>query len=840
MSTIVFFRRFLSLFFSFFVFFSGLFSGTVTPVNRRSDTADVVNDISGDSSLSESVLLASRLANLPQAVYANAKRSAYRASNANASLTHTLGKYHNGATLTDPEGGVYIADSFDAWCADQRGDVYYSAESFNAGRVNTIRLGEYYYDVHVRDYDLKPGAFKVDKNFHVWADRLYLQYTLFADEQTRDLNAFGAVIRIPAQTVAAMQIEDAAGLHKDTNVDCDSVTYAAFDIKGVGVTGFILPVTGETKSLCVTKENGEYVITMTADYEPGAGINKHDETGDYALNNVTMGCRIYTDKTHDFNGVAATARIERTPLAITCDDGSPAVWEGLRGCYTVILPGTHFQYAYDHPDTRFTAALTIPGTDDRDIYIRAFTGAGGLEAGAVLDENDMLAPIAVQVSKNFCGDVVEHYYSERDYAYGDAYFPIAVKSGKDLTVKAVHLYQNWGNTPLKQLSSIEFGTSYYHLSTGTTESNCIAIYYCDEKGSGYLLPDFRGRSGRMWSGQPQFNAVGFPYFMYDRSLTGIKTAEYAGSNILSAGPTHSDIEMRFISADGSYQYILRHVEFPQTDENRTYYTVEVEFLKNKTYLNFKNEVDLFAQNSRWFRNKSIGYVDEQNREVLVPVSERLGSKFYRLGDNCPYFSLVTAKEDLSDSTFGGNAATVVRNWEVIRNGTSERMPLTIRDGSTKDTSLAALTLDAGPISFKKGDSIRLDLILIPWGDGTETNCSNIAKVREDSALNRLTATAETGTVAPDTVIPTVQCENNEAVFTVTGGGNYSVVKLTGFTAFGRLRLEEQVGGEWQPVELSSIHGYDGYGVSYNADGTYCYSFVYEADGTARTFRATVG
>ena len=78
------------------------------------------------------------------------------------------------------------------------------------------------------------------------------------------------------------------------------------------------------------------------------------------------------------------------------------------------------------------------------------------------------------------------------------------------------------------------------------------------------------------------------------------------------------------------------------------------------------------------------------------------------------------------------------------------------------------------------------------------------------------------------------------MFTVTGGGNNSVVKVDGFTRFGRLLLEEKTGGGWTPVELASVWGYDGYGVHYNPDGTYCYSFVYGSDGSARTFRATVG
>ena len=118
----LFIRRLLALFISFFTCLSPLFGGTsVSPWDVKEETA-VVNDISGDGSLSDSVLLASRLKNGVQCVYANARRSAYTMKNLNAVLTHTLGKYRNGATLTNADGKKYISDSFDAWCRDSGGD----------------------------------------------------------------------------------------------------------------------------------------------------------------------------------------------------------------------------------------------------------------------------------------------------------------------------------------------------------------------------------------------------------------------------------------------------------------------------------------------------------------------------------------------------------------------------------------------------------------------------------------------------------------------------------------------------------------------------------------------
>ena len=231
---------------------SAVFGGTAVTPWRADDGEPRINDISGDSNLSPSVLLASALSNGVQCVYVNEKRTAYKMANRNMALIHTLGKYGNGATLTNAAGEAYIRNSFDAWCRDADGRVWRASESDQAGRVNTIRLGKYYYDVHVRDYDLTPGAFKVDKEFHVWADRLYLQYSLFADEAMHGPEAFGAEIRIPAADVAAVEIKDAAGEHTDLTADPETVRYAAFDIAGVGVVGFIPPESGETRSLAVT------------------------------------------------------------------------------------------------------------------------------------------------------------------------------------------------------------------------------------------------------------------------------------------------------------------------------------------------------------------------------------------------------------------------------------------------------------------------------------------------------------------------------------------------------------------------------------------------------------
>ncbi len=94
--------------------------------------------------------------------------------------------------------------------------------------------------------------------------------------------------------------------------------------------------------------------------------------------------------------------------------------------------------------------------------------------------------------------------------------------------------------------------------------------------------------------------------------------------------------MRFLSGDGSYRYTLRHVEFPQTDENRVYYKVDLDFLKDKTYLNFRGDVNLFFQTGRFVEFKFLAYTDENNEEKTAPFKHGLIQRFYRLGGTYGY------------------------------------------------------------------------------------------------------------------------------------------------------------------------------------------------------------
>ncbi len=849
------FFKCIMLAFSFIpMLFVGVSYGGYTEVPPKTpETVEVVNEIDGDTTLAATVKTAKKAENTVQARFINS-RSAVELVNSQMVLTHELtDRKDNNATLADKDGNVYIADSFDTYYVDTQGNKYFSSDSKSDGRMNVIRLGKYYYDCHIRDFDYDGNAFKVDKNYHIYSDRLYWQNTLLAVEATQSLAEFGAQVKIPAETVEKFVFADKNGKHETLgSIDGTSAQYVAFDIKNVGVVGFIVPSDGSTKSVKLELENGNYVLTQIAVFTSGAGVNKYDETGGYNLNGVTFGCRIYTDKTHSFDGVASAAYLERNPLeGIRVESGNSDArylgYDALRGTYTLTMNGTDFQSAYDNPNRQFSAPIEITCDGyDRDIYIRSFGKSGCLEAAVLLDDKDVLVPVDVQVCKNFAGDGGEEFYSVKDYQYGDAFFPISIKADETLSFTLLNLYQNWGHMPLKQLSSIEFHVSYYHLSTGCTESNCIAPYFVSSK-DGWTLPDFRTRSGVMWSGQPQFNSVGILRFVnYTKKLFGlIETeevlSEYVSGNIASTGLAYSDITNEYVSDCGSYTYTLRHVEMPQTDENRTYYTVEIKFNRDVSFASFKRDFNLFYFDGRFVKFDKVGYLDEDNKDKVADINRSLLPKYYTLGDNCPYFSLFDVTDDTADwltNSFGCNFSLIVRDYSVVSQGKESDVPLAFRDSSTKDISIGCLTLDADYMSFAAGDSIYLNMILLPWGDGTETENTSTLLVREDSALNPVTITPAVGQVVEDTLVPRIKAENGVAEFTVKGGRNNIAVRIDGFTSLTCPDVYVKNGAEWIKAEVSTEHGYDGYYVHYNDDGTYSFSFVYTSDNplTENTFR----
>ncbi len=840
-----------------FVFFLSLFQmlfGNVifySPVTEKADelekTYEIVNDIYDDTDLASTIIYANEVANTVDGYYSNGGDYAvYTLENRDVKIDSDLKSVQKTTSVFNKDGKAYFENTVNLYYKDKNGIKYNSNNSISDVRANLLRFGEYYYENHIRDIDFGLAIntpFKGDIAYHMYPDKVYQQFYLYASEASLELRELGVEVEIPVRDVEKICIKDKNGKHDSLkNIDFASVEFIAFAIKNVGTVGFIIPVDTTTGAVSVEKCAGKYIFTEKANYTAGTGINKFDETGGYDLNYVTFGYRLFTDDTFDFSGIEKASYEEHNPLdsiEITggAANGKFKGYEPLRGTYLVSMDGTGFSEAYyNEPDRHYTAEIAVKGDScDRTLYFRTNADNGGqLEAAGLLNESGTLLPVDAQVSKNFQGDIAEHFYSIKDYSYSDSFFPVCVEADSEKDFTALNVYQNWGKFPLKQISSIEFHTAYYHLSTGVTESNCIAPYFTYQ--DGWLLPDFRGRSGKIWDAQPQFNSVGCLYFVnYMKTKSEQNLSTYKNSTINSDGFAYSDIIMDYVSDCGSYEYTLRHVEFPQTDENRTYYTVEIEFLRDITFKNFKRDFALFSFDGRDFTFTKKGYLNSSNEPTNTKLDLSADYVDYQtLGTNgayMGYYSIADGSE-MDRTLFGSNMAVLVKNSAVVIGGEKSDISLVFKDEYSAEDKLntGSLTLDAERLSFKTGDTIKLNLILLPWGTGDEETDGNVLAVREDSVLNPLTVKAATGTVIEDDFLPIVKAENNVAEFTVTGGRNNNAVRINGFTSLKCPNIYMQTENGWEKVNLASANGYDGYTVYYDkTKGLYDFSFVYNAD-----------
>ena len=337
----------------------------------------------------------------------------------------------------------------------------------------------------------------------------------------------------------------------------------------------------------------------------------------------------------------------------------------------------------------------------------------------------------------------------------------------------------------------------------------------------------------MWAEQPQFNSVGILKFMtYQKRVLGIKSkemlSEYTGGTIDSTGLLYSDITNDFESDCGSYTYSLRHVEFPQVDENRTYYTLDVQFNREITFDNFKRDFNLFYFNGRFSNFNTLGYLDAQNNEAAADANV-IADKYYILGDNCPYWGFYDVTDDTAyqiDNRFTCNFAMIIKDSEIVMGGEKQNIPFAVRLNAHDDMTSGSLTLDTKEITFMPGDSIKIDMILLPWGVGNEEHDNNVRYVREDSALKPIKVEAFTGEVVEDTFIPTIRAESGKADFVLSGGRNNIAVKIMGFTSLQSPKVYVVNGESKELVNPATQLGYDGYYVQYEEDGTYTFTYLY--------------
>ena len=713
-------------------------------------------------------------------------------------------------------------------------------ESANSGDIPNLRLGRF---------------------FQVYSDKLHHYAQFCATALESDIEAVGMITEVDASRVQALVIKDKDGVHNTLDdVDFDSVEYVAFDVIDTGIFGYILPTGEYGGKLSVETDNGAYSIIQTL--TPPDNTIIPSENGTNNANDFYIGQRIYTDESHDFTAFLNEAECERHPLTaenIMIDDekSSNATFSGydaLRGKYVFVINGSDFNTAfYRTPNKHYTVDFTVIGDEyDRKTYFSTYTTSGSLECAVLLDGKEMLLPVPVEVCKNFLGDGENNLYNRDEPPYGEAYVPIILNAGETREYTIVNLYQNWGNFPLKQISSIQYFYPYYHLSTGTTESNCIIPYAFE----GPHLPDHRAMSAPLWPDQPQHTLGGHHRFIRYTDSEGV----YAGSQsvkhtITSHGPTYAEVQMDYLTDDERIAVSYTHMEMPQTDENRTYYVMEYKVLEDVSFKDFKKDFLFYSvkQTGTGSTYKKVGYLDQNNQPQIVDAMADDAEASYILGDEYPYFDFFYVP-DYTNKNGYVNLAFLLADYSFVIGGKECDADFIL---TNKDEHLY-LSLNLDQVTLKKGDSFTLHAILMPWGsqesiyDGSDGKApdQNVRDVRENSIIDPFKVEPVRNCAVVESIfLPKVATTNmRNAVFKLSGGENNAVVRVYGFRTLTVPFVEEQIDGEWVEYDLSSkaspdsegnYNFYDGYMAHYDGDGTFSYSFVISLNGDQeRTFRVT--
>ncbi len=855
--------------------------------------------------MTETINAANAMANTVQVGYDSATstdNNNYTIENDNMSLTHSLTNTGTVTAIENSAGANYLEGGSMAPFATRSGTTLGESnyESGHDARANTTVMGYYYDSTYIRDLNWRwtsrpSGAILssaqiaevlwLEKGYHTYSDKMYQTYRLVsggysnhashsAPTAVTGLTDFGFDLTLPLSNINSWEIATAASTQQNVTYKTatSEIQYVAIDTKNAGVIGLIFAGENQTGSQVTVTNDGTNLVIRQIVTQANANLDGWTSSSITAGTAVEFGHRLYTDDTHDFAGIRRANYEEQNPLtaenfSVDGVDGSTFVGYNYRkGYYDFTIDGYDFGEANADPDKKFLANITANGgDDDRLAYICVGT-PNELEGATVMDTSKVQLPIPMQVNKNFGNENEEPVYAPEggdnasDFVHGEIFMPIVMEAGKTQEFSILNVMQNWGNYPLKQISSIEYYTSYYHLSTGVMETNCIAplgaatnkdVSYqnIDFYNFAWFLPDFRGVSGDYQygtTGQIQRNSAGTVYA--PTADAGKTMLQYTGSQIITSGMTHADLDYNYTSDDGKYDVKMSHIEMPQTDESRTYYTIEFTF--NDTYTvdsNF-NIIGIGSRGASGQYSNAAYLGADGTAQTTTPKTS--GSETLALNAGSSWFTfygLSTAEQE------NGNVAVIVKDYQIKQNGAASDVGLAFYNsciasgisswGSSGTLNYGALILN-GSHTFVKGDSIKVNVVLLSYGATVQDNYENVTNVYADTVSNPLTVTAATGIVdTAEAFLPTVISKGNRAEFTLSGGTsdntpsvNYAV-KVQGFTSLQKPVVYEKVNGEWQLYEYASFSGYDGYSVQIE-DGRLSYSFVITKGSADRTFMVT--
>ncbi|HVK04073.1 MAG TPA: hypothetical protein VM490_11390 [Armatimonadaceae bacterium] len=505
--------------------------------------------------------------------------------------------------------------------------------------------------------------------------------------------------------------------------------------------------------------------------------------------------------------------------AVTVKGGRWLGYDTASGLYRMradLEPGAFgFEAAYANPDRRITAEVRVrpDGGRVRRMTVVSHTPVGNLEAAVLTDPHGFPLPETAFVCKNFAGEREE----PDDTAYGDAYFPLTLKAGEKETrdFRVVHLTQNWGRLPLKQVSSIRFFNIYWHLSTGASETTCYTHDWMEIGRSQVLhIPDFRPLSGPFWPGQPQHDCFQWPGFLQYNDREG--RLVYERTEFEAVSPSLARFTMRYHTSDDAAKAALTVTEMPQRDEMRTFVTLRYDWVKPVAIRG-----DARAQ-FRWLNvfekdtPAALHWLDADGkpRSAAVKTDDAPTVLGEVLTGESPFVESRAAKPG------GYHCAVLVRSFRARLGGkTYDRPALSARFGA-QDGSWW-LTVSAASLQLQPGDFVEADVVLMPHGEAVPPGFKAARERAErfGAGVPRVTATlGEKLSNFP----ARVRAEDEAAAVVLEGGFDLMTLTAEGFRERGVPLLWRD--GVWQDVQGPA--GGDGYQVEPDGRGGYRFTFAY--------------
>jgi hypothetical protein len=469
--------------------------------------------------------------------------------------------------------------------------------------------------------------------------------------------------------------------------------------------------------------------------------------------------------------------------------------------------------------------------------------AGTLEAGVLADRYGFPLPVPVQACKNFNGEGEE----PDDTAFGETYFPLDVAPDADVERISYHLFQNWGNHPLKQLSSIRYFEHYYHLSTGVTETTCYVPFTKRAyPRTGYTIADFRGISGHTWKEQPQHDHValiGFLQYREKAALGARRSAlgpdksglsfvpterrapsaqsaaeggwcqlRYQRSHFDFISPNFARFRMEYVTEDEKMHASVEVFEIPQTDQTRSFVRLRYDVLQPVHLEDARHDLRLLNANTDITRNRyaTIGWLDVRNRVQTddLRYDDTWSVEGEPLGDAHPFVCLYPSEKS--------NNAFVVRSYQGrVAGEPLSHLALSVI-GYKNGVAEQALTLPDRALTLQPGDFIGMDVILMPYGtERSDWHAPERERTYYGSDAPRVTTIA--GTRLADFPTDVRVGAEGAAVFETTGGEDALPLIVRGFSAY-KAPLLFEFDGQWNFLD-QQVRGNDWYQAFRDPDGS---------------------